>query len=50
LAFCSGGQQTICHRTASVTNPSVTITVSEHAVPAHLAHGDTLGECSSTPT
>jgi hypothetical protein len=37
---------TICHHTHSQTNPFVTITVSEHAVPAHLGHGDTIGPCS----
>jgi hypothetical protein len=37
---------TICHHTHSQKNPFVTITVSEHAVPAHLRHGDTVGPCS----
>ncbi len=36
---------TICHHTHSLTNPFVTITVSERALPAHLRHGDTIGPC-----
>ena len=38
---------TICHHTHSQSNPFVTITVSENAVPAHLGHGDTIGACPS---
>jgi len=39
---CSG-RVTICHRTGN--GNSHTITVSCNALPAHLAHGDTLGPC-----
>ena len=38
---------TICHHTHSQHNPFVTITVSEHALPAHLGHGDTIGACTA---
>ena len=31
---------TICHKTHSVKNPWVQITISRNALPAHLAHGD----------
>lgn len=39
---------TICHRTGPTFGygpDAVTIEVSERAVPAHQAHGDTLGPC-----
>jgi len=42
------GKITICHRTASATNPWLVITVSVNAWPAHQEHGDLLytgGSC-----
>jgi hypothetical protein len=41
---------TICHHTHSKTNPTVTITVSVRAWPAHQRHGDTFGACTSGKT
>lgn len=38
---------TICHRPGSGRH--VTITISRSALPAHLAHGDTIGRCPATP-
>jgi hypothetical protein len=35
----------ICHRPPGNPDKAHTISVDEHAVPAHLAHGDTLGPC-----
>jgi hypothetical protein len=36
---------TLCHRTHAKKHPFHQITVSSHAVKAHLRHGDTLGPC-----
>ena len=43
-----GDKVTLCHNASKFGygNPKAhTITVGERAVPAHLAHGDTLGAC-----
>ncbi|HKG71491.1 MAG TPA: hypothetical protein VKA87_06300 [Nitrososphaeraceae archaeon] len=39
------GKVTICHIPPGNPDNAHTIRVSENAVDAHLAHGDTLGEC-----
>src|SRR5712691_8826114 len=44
------GKVTICHHTHSKKNPTVTITISKNALPAHLKHGDTLGPCPPAPS
>jgi hypothetical protein len=36
---------TICHIPPGNPDNAHTISVDDNAVPAHLAHGDTLGEC-----
>ena len=40
---------TMCHQTHSKKHPYHQITVSSHAVNAHLKHGDTVGTCPTTP-
>lgn len=40
----------ICHLTGSKKHPGHTITVSSHAVAAHLRHGDHLGACTGLET
>ena len=39
----------LCHHTGSWKHPFNAISVDEHAVSAHTAHGDTLGACPATP-
>jgi hypothetical protein len=40
---------TICHRPPGNPENEQTITVGAPAVPAHLAHGDDIGECGTPP-
>ena len=46
-----GGEEkvTICHRPPGNPENEHTITVGAPAVPAHLAHGDDIGECGGPP-
>jgi hypothetical protein len=46
----TGRKVTLCHRTHSKKHPAQTITVSQHAVKAHLRHHDTLGACPQPAT
>jgi hypothetical protein len=43
----SAGKVDICHIPPGNPSNAHTINVSKNAVPAHLAHGDSLGECPS---
>jgi hypothetical protein len=43
-----GHKVVICHHTGSKSHPNVTISISQHALPAHLRHGDTVGPCQKT--
>jgi hypothetical protein len=42
----TGEKVTICHIPGGDEDKANTLVVDESAVPAHLAHGDTLGACS----
>ncbi|MDX6656667.1 MAG: hypothetical protein QOH62_1460 [Solirubrobacteraceae bacterium] len=39
-SHAKAGKTTICHATGSATNPYVTITISNNAIPAHARHQD----------
>ena len=47
LVQAAGVKVEICHRPRGNTDNFRTITVSENAVPAHLAHGDFVGSCDN---
>ena len=49
-AFAANEKVTLCHVPPGDPANAHTITVSASAVPAHLAHGDTLGPCEQSPT
>lgn len=37
---------TICHREGNGSSHAITVSI--HAVPAHLAHGDAIGDCGGS--
>jgi hypothetical protein len=41
---------TVCHRPPGNVSSAITIQVAASAVPAHLAHADTLGACPVSPS
>ena len=46
----SGRRVALCHKTGPKRSPKFhTITVDQHAVKAHMKHGDTLGACAPKP-
>jgi hypothetical protein len=49
LSADSQGKVDICHIPPGNPANAHTINVSVNAIPAHLAHGDTIGECGGGP-
>jgi hypothetical protein len=49
LADNTEGKVAVCHIPPGNPSNTHTIVVGESAVPAHLAHGDSIGECNSLP-
>jgi hypothetical protein len=43
--YKNGKKVTICHKFKRDNEPAVTITVSAHALKAHMNHGDVMGDC-----
>lgn len=43
--YKNGEKVTVCHKFNKEDEPAVTITVSAHAVKAHMNHGDVMGDC-----
>jgi hypothetical protein len=43
--YKNGEKVALCHKFNKEDEPAVTITVSSHAVKAHMNHGDVMGDC-----